>query len=397
MSADLIHTGHLNIIKKARELGEVIVGLLTDDVIAAYKRLPYFSFKQRKTIIENIKGVSKVIPQKSLDGRENIRLIKPDYLVHGDDWKVGTLKQTREKVIEELNKYKGVLVEIPYTKGISSTQINQSLRERGTTPDIRIKRLRRLINAKPIVRILEAHNGLSGLIIESLQVKVNNSLKEFDGIWLSSYTLSLSKGKPDIEIVDITSKLHIINDILDITTKPIIVDGDTGGKPEHIVFTVKTLERHGVSAIVIGDNSGKQDSSENFCDKIKVGKKARVTDDFVIIARVESLILKKGVIDALKRAKEYIGAGADCILIQSKEKQPDEILEFCDEYKKFDNKVPLIVMLTNYSSIHEEKLINSGVNIVIYANHLLRSAYPAMLNSAKSILLNGRVLECDKI
>jgi len=408
MSADLIHPGHLNIINEAKKLGEVTIGLLTDKAIAGYKRLPFLTYEQRKLIIENIKGVHNVIPQDTLDYVPNLKLTKPDYVVHGDDWKTGVQKQTRERVIEALKEWGGKLVEVEYTKGISSTQMINSLKEIGTTPEIRMKRLRRLLEVKPIVRLIEAHNGLTGLIAENIQTIKDNQPREFDGMWLSSLTDSTAKGKPDIEAVDVTARMQTLNDIVEVTTKPIIYDGDTGGKPEHFVFTVKTLERLGVSAVIIEDKTGlkknslfgtdvdqTQDSIEDFSHKVSMGKKSQITKEFMIIARVESLILKKGVDDALIRSKAYIEAGADGIMIHSKEKKPDEILEFCKRYKNFEKKVPLVTVPSSYNTIYERELIEAGVNIVIYANQLLRSAYPAMVDTAKSILENERSFEAD--
>ncbi|MBK9332880.1 MAG: phosphoenolpyruvate mutase [Ignavibacteria bacterium] len=408
MSADLIHPGHLNIINEARKLGEVTIGLLTDEAIAGYKRLPSLTYDQRELIIKNIKGVEKVIPQYTLDYVSNLQMLKPDFVVHGDDWKDGVQKQTRQRVIDVLKEWGGELIEIEYTKGISSTQLNESLKEIGTTPDIRMKKLKRLLGVKPIVRIMEAHNGLTGLIVENVNALKDNIKVEFDGMWLSSLTDSTAKGKPDTEAVDLTARLHTLNDIVEVTTKPIIYDGDTGGRTEHFVFTVRTLERLGVSAVIIEDKTGSkknslfgtdveqtQETIENFCLKISAGKKSRVTNDFMIIARIESLILKAGMEDALKRANAYIEAGADGIMIHSKEKSTDEIIEFCREYKKFERKVPLVAVPSSYSSIYESQLEESGVSIVIYANHLLRSAYPAMNETAKSILENGRSFEAD--
>ncbi len=401
MSADLVHPGHMNILKEASKHGNVIVGLLTDKAIASYKRLPALTYDQRKEIISNIKHVFTVIPQHTLDYTENLKAYKPDYVVHGDDWKQGVQKEVRQKVINTLSKWGGELVEIPYTKGISSTQLHNSLKEIGTTPEIRQKKLRRLIENKSIVRILEAHNGLTGIIAET--VSYNNN--EFDGIWMSSLTDSTAKGKPDIELID---RYSTLNDVLEVTTKPIILDGDTGGKPEHFAFTVKTLERLGVSAIIIEDKVGlkknslfgtdvkqTQDSIEGFSKKIKIGKSSLVGEDFMIIARIESLILKAGLEDALKRAKAYIDAGVDGVMIHSKEEDPTEIFDFCDEYKKFDKKVPLVVVPSSYNSVTEDILIEKGANIIIYANHLLRSAYPAMVKTAESILKNKKSKEAS--
>ncbi len=406
MSADLVHPGHLNIIKEAEKLGDVTIGLLTDEAIASYKRLPHMEYDQRKEVIENIKGVKEVIPQPTLDYRPNLKKIKPDFVVHGDDWKEGVQSQTRQQVIDTLNEWGGELVEIPYTKGISSTQLNNALKEIGITPDLRVKRLRRLIKSKDIVRIIEAHSGLTGLIVENTKVEINGEVREFDGMWASSLTDSTTKGKPDIEAVDITQRTENINDLVEVTTKPIIFDGDTGGKIEHFVFTVRTLERLGVSAVIIEDKVGlkknslfgtdvkqKQDTIEGFSEKIKAGKRAQVGEDFMIISRIESLILKQGLDDALERAKGYIDAGVDAVMIHSKEESPKEILEFCEEYKKFDRRVPLVAVPSSYDTIYEDELAEAGVNVVIYANQLLRSAYPAMLDTAKKILTNKRSYE----
>jgi phosphoenolpyruvate mutase len=406
MSADLIHPGHLNIIKEASKLGEVTIGLLTDEAIASYKRLPYLEFHQRKQIVENIKGVSSVIPQETLDYTFNLMKIKPDFVVHGDDWKEGIQSTTRLQVINLIKEWGGQLIEVPYTEGISSTKLNNSLKDLGTTPEIRIKRLRRLINSKKIVRIIEAHSGLSGLIVEHTKVEVNGEIREFDGMWASSLTDSTSKGKPDIEAVDITARVSNINDLVEVTTKPIIFDGDTGGKIEHFVFTVRTLERLGVSAIIIEDKVGlkknslfgtevdqEQDTIQGFSEKIIAGKKAQVTDEFMIIARIESLILQQGMDDALARAKAYTKAGVDAIMIHSKESKPDEILEFCKKYNQFERKVPIVVVPSSFDTIYESELAEAGVKVVIYANQLLRSAYPSMVDTAKLILMNQRAYE----
>ena len=408
MSADLIHPGHLNIISEARKLGEVTIGLLTDKAIAGYKRLPFLNYDQRKIIVENIKGVEKVVPQETLDYVPNLISLKPDYVVHGDDWKTGVQKATRERVIEALKEWGGELIEIEYTKGISSTLLNKGMKEIGTTPEIRMKTLRRLIDSKQIVRMMEAHNGLTGLIVENLRVMSGNEAREFDGMWLSSLTDSTAKGKPDIEAVDVTARLQTLNDIVEVTTKPIIYDGDTGGRAEHFSFTVKSLERLGVSAVIIEDKVGlkmnslfgtdveqQQDLPESFAHKISLGKKSQITNDFMIIARVESLILKKGVEDALSRAKIYAAAGADGIMIHSKEKDPSEVFEFCKRFRVIEPNLPLVAVPSTYNTVYEKEFIELGVNIVIYANQLLRSAYPAMIKTAKEILENGRSYESD--
>lgn len=408
MSADLIHPGHLNIIRRAGELGEVIIGLLTDAAIASYKRLPYMSFEQRKEVVENLKGVSRVVPQATLDYVPNLRKYRPDFVVHGDDWREGVQREVRQAVIDALAEWGGQLVEVPYTAGISSTDLNQALKEIGTTPDIRRNKLRRLLQVKPLVRLMEAHNGLTGLIVENIGIDGSGGLCEFDGMWASSLTESTAKGKPDIEAVDVTARTQTLHDLLEVTSKPIVYDADTGGKPEHFQFTVRTLERLGVSAAVIEDKIGLkknslfgnevpqvQDSIENFCAKIQAGKKAQVTDEFMVVARIESLILDQGIEDAVSRAQAYIAAGADGILIHSKHREPNEIFEFCTRFAGFDRRVPLIAVPSTYNKVSEKELVDHGVNIVIYANQLLRAAYPAMLETAKSILTHGRSAEAD--
>ena len=414
MSADLLHPGHLNIINEARKLldskggGELIVGLLTDKAIASYKRLPYMTWEQRKVVVENVKGVTTVVPQETLDYVPNLLKIKPDYVLHGDDWKTGVQSKTRQRIVDVMSEWGGEVIDIPYTEGISSTKLNQVIKEVGTTPEIRCHRLRRLLDSKEIVTVCEAHNGLSGLIVENTSIDENGHKIEFDGIWISSLTQSAAQAKPDIGYLDTTTRMTTLNDILEVTTKPIIYDGDNGGPQEHFVFTVKTLERLGVSAIIIEDKIGlkknslfgtevfqEQDNPEDFAEKIKAGKQAQVTDDFMIIARIESLILKQGMDDAIMRAKTYLNAGADGIMIHSREKTFDEIKEFAKLYNQLPNRKPLVVVPSSYNQVTEKELIENNINVVIYANHLLRSAYPAMVNTAKSILGNHRCKEAS--
>jgi phosphoenolpyruvate phosphomutase len=410
MSADLIHPGHLNVISTGKKLGRVVIGLLTDEAIASYKRVPFLNFEQRKVIIENIAGVSEVVAQQTLDYTANLKKIRPQYVVHGDDWKVGIQQATRQQVIDTLKEWGGELVEVPYTSGISSTIIQKAIKEIGITPENRLKKLKKILGLKPCMRVLEAHNGLSGLIVENTTaIDRKGVANEFDAIWMSSLTDSMAKGKPDIEAVDVTSRLQTLNDILEVTTKPIIFDGDTGGKVEHFVYTVRSLERLGVSAIIIEDKTGlkrnsllneqssqEQESIEKFCEKIQAGKKNCVTKEFMIIARIESLILGKTMQDALERAAAYIKAGVDGIMIHSKASAAGEILAFAKQYQKLTDKVPLVAVPTTYNELTWEELMDAGFNIVIYANHLLRSAYPSMLSTATSILTAHRSKEAEQ-
>ncbi len=406
MSADIMHPGHINILEEANKYGKVTVGLLTDTAIASYKRLPFLTYQQREQVIANMKQVYKVVPQETLDYRPNLEKIKPDFVIHGDDWKTGVQSNIRKQVITTLAKWKGKLIEVPYTKGISSTQLINAQKDIGTTPDRRRVQLRRLINAKPLIRIIETHNGLSSLIAEDIEIEDEKGKHSFDGLWSSSLTDSTAKGMPDIEAVDPTSRANSVDQIFNVTTKPMIYDGDTGGKPEHFSYTVKNLERLGVSAIVIEDKIGlkknslfgtevsqEQDSIESFCNKIRVGKNSQVSDEFMIFSRCESLILDKGMEDALRRCKAYLKAGSDGIMIHSRKSDGLEILDFCRHYRVFGEGKPLIVVPSSFDKITEEEFEQAGVNIVIYANHMLRAAYPAMYKTAKSILENKRSYE----
>lgn len=408
MIADIMHPGLINIITEGAKYGRLVIGLFTDKAIATHKRLPYLTYEQRKNVVEHIQGVSEVVPQDDWSYVPNLRALKPDYIIHGDDWKQGSEKYLRDQVIEALKEWGGELIEIPYTQGITSSGLADEFAKLGTTPEARMKTLRRLITAKPIVRILESHCGLTGLIAEHTQVEINGQIREFDGMWASSLTDSTSKGKPDIEAVDLTTRLHDLNDSLEVTTKPVIFDGDTGGKVEHFPFTVRTLERMGISAVIIEDKVGlkqnslfgtdavqTQDTIEGFCNKIKAGKAAQVTSDFMIIARIESLIAGKPVSDALERALAYVAAGADGVMIHSKNKDGEDIKEFCRQFREHDDHTPIVAVPTTYNQFTEEELAEWGINIVIYANHMLRSAYPAMVKCAESILTHSRSLEAS--
>jgi len=408
MSADLLHHGHINILRVASDIGEVTVGLLTDRAIASYKRLPYLTFDERRAVIEQIKGVARVVPQETLDYVPNLRQYRPDVVVHGTDWREGPQKETRQAVIDTLAEWGGELVEPEYTSGVSSTRLINALKQVGTTPEVRLRTFRRLIDSKDAVVLMEAHNGLSGLIVEHTRVMQDGRSREFDGIWLSSLTDSTAKGHPDIEVIDRTSRLNTLSEIVAVTTKPIVYDGDTGGLIDHFPYLVRSLERAGVSAVIIEDKTGLKRNSlfgtdvtqtqatiDDFCDKIAAGKGAQVTDEFMIIARIESLILGKGMEDALRRATAYANAGADAIMIHSRQVDGIEVQEFCAEYKRAGISRPLVAVPTTYNRFTEADLALMGVRVVIYANHLLRAAYPAMERAARSILEHARSLEAD--
>ena len=407
--ADLVHAGHINILKKAAELGEVTVGLLSLEACGELNDIPYLNFDKRKEVLENLSQVKEVISQYSASYIENLKNLKPDYVVHGDDWITSYQKKYREEVIETLKEWNGELVEVAYSNDINDMQIKEQISKLGITTTARQSRLQKLIKAKSIVKILEVHNALSGLIAENATEITDDGEKvTFDAMWSSSLTDSTSKGKPDIEAVDTTARLSTVNEIFEVTTKPLVYDADTGGKPEHFEFTVRSLERTGVSAVIIEDKTGlkknslfgndvaqTQDTIEGFCHKIKVGKQAQITKDFMVIARIESLILEAGMDDAIKRAFAYVEAGADGIMIHSRLKDPAEIIEFVTKFREKDKTTPVVVVPTSFNTVTTDEFVKIGVNVVIYANHMLRAAYPGMMNVAKSILKNKRSLEAE--
>jgi phosphoenolpyruvate mutase len=409
LSADILHEGHINILKIASSYGDVVVGLLTDEAIASYKNIPYLNFKQRKVVLENLRYVKKVIPQNTLDYVSNLNIVKPNFVVHGDDWKFGVQKKTRDRVIKTLNKWSGKLIEPKYTKNISSTLIKNKISDVISSPENRISRLKRLINSKDIVRILESHNSLTGLIIENIGVNKKNKVNEFDGMWSSSLTDSATKGMPDNSSVDFSTRLSSLNSMMEVTSKLLVFDADNGGQLEHLPFLVRSLERLGASALIMEDKIGlkknslfknqsdtKQDEPVLFAKKIQQICESRKNKDFMVIARIESFIVGKGLKDALKRAEVYSKAGADAILIHSKEKTPAEIFAFAREFKKSKNFIPLVSVPSTYSKVYEKDLIKNGFKLVIYANQLLRAAYPAMQDTARKILEKGRAFEADK-
>lgn len=405
---DNIHEGHLNIIKEAQKFGDLTVGVLCDSEMVRYNRFPVLNTEERVAMVKSIPGVTDVIVQNKMLYDDIIKELRPDFVIHGDNWTLGPLQVIRDNIVALLKQYGGELVEIPYTRNASIQKIDKQMREKLAMPEFRRARLRKLLKLVPVVKTIEVHSGLTGLIAEKTIVSEKESINQFDAMWISSLCDSTEKGKPDIELVDMTSRFRTIDDVMEVTTKPIIFDGDTGGLTEHFVYTVRSLERMGVSAVIIEDKTGlkknslfgtevqqTQDSIENFCHKISEGKRAQLSEDFMIIARIESLILKQGMEDALERAFAYVEAGADGIMIHSREKTPDEILQFCDEFRKKDKTSPIVVVPTSFNTITESELAEHGVNIVIYANQLLRAAYPAMENVAKIILTNHRAKEAD--
>lgn len=409
-STDVIHGGHIRILKKASELGKVIVGVMSDQAVASFKRYPVLDYEHRYEIIKNIRYVDEVVEQKSLSYKDNLINIKPDYVVHGDEWREDNLKYIREETLNVLKEIGGKLIEYPFSTDKEFNVLEYKSVESLSIPEVRRGRLKKILSYKPVVSIIETHNGLTGLIAEKTTVVKEGKYYQFDGMWVSSLCDSTSRGKPDIELVDLSQRLQTINEIMEVTTKPIILDGDTGGLIEHFVYNVKTLERIGVSAIIIEDKIGlkknslfgtevkqQQDTIENFCAKIKAGKQVLKTKEFMIIARIESLILEMGLEDALKRAFAYVKAGADGIMIHSRKKEPDEIFEFCKRFRKKDNKSCLVVVPTTFNSVTEDEFASRNVNIVIYANHLTRSAFPSMKKVAETILYNRRAKEADEM
>lgn len=405
---DVIHEGHINILTEAKKLGRVVVGILSDSAMIRFNRFPTIDFDKRIKIVEDLGIADEIVIQDDIMYDKIIEKIRPDYVVHGDNWKTGPMKAIRDNTEKLLSAYGGEIVDVPYTYNENVRRIDMRIREKLAMPEYRRKRLKQLIGLCPIVKTLEVHSGLTGLIAEKTIVQNDTGLDQFDAMWISSLCDSTAKGKPDIELVDMTSRFRTIDDVMEVTTKPIIFDGDTGGLIEHFVYTVRTLERMGVSAIIIEDKTGlkknslfgnevvqTQDSIEHFCEKIKAGKETQLTDDFMIIARIESLILEQGMDDALERAFAYVQAGADGIMIHSRKKSPAEIVEFCDKFREKDKTTPIVVVPTSFNEITETELAQHGVNIVIYANQLTRSAFPAMEETAKDILRHHRAKEVD--
>ena len=406
---DIIHEGHLNLINEAKKYGDVIVGVLCDSEMVKYNRFPLKTTEERVDLVKNIPGISKVLIQDKIMYDDIVKDIRPDYIVHGDNWSDDAMIAIKHNIINLLDEFGGELIEVPYTFNDNVQKIDRQMKEKLSMPELRRARMKKLLNLVPIVKTIEVHSGLTGLIAEKTIVANENHIDQFDAMWISSLCDSTEKGKPDIELVDMTSRFRTINDIMEVTTKPIIFDGDTGGIAEHFVYTVRSLERMGVSAVIIEDKVGlkknslfgteveqTQDDIEHFCEKIKAGKNAQLSDDFMIIARIESLILEQGMDDALKRAFAYRDAGADGIMIHSRKKEPAEILEFCDKFRAKDKNTPIVVVPSSFNTITEDELIKHGVNIVIYANQLLRAAFPAMQNAAKSILKYHRAHEIDE-
>lgn len=407
---DVIHEGHRNIIKTAQQYGdEIIVGVLSDEAMVKFNRFPLASYDERVEMAKSIDGVSRVVLQKDTFYDDVIAEIQPDYVIHGDNWKSGFMKHVRDNVEEVLKRNgKGEIIDAPYTYSEEVQRIDVKNREKLAMPEHRLSSLRKLIDLCDIVKVIEVHSGLTGLIAEKTVVFNGEDLDQFNAMWISSLCDSTAKGKPDIELVDMTSRFRTISDVTEVTTKPIIFDGDTGGKTEHFVYTVRSLEKLGVSAVIIEDKVGlkknslfgnevkqTQDTIENFCEKIQAGKRAQISDDFMIIARIESLILEAGMEDALVRARAYVDAGADGIMIHSRKKDPAEILEFCDLFRAENKETPLVVVPSSFNEITEHELADHGVNIVIYANQLTRSAFPAMEQTAKDILKYHRAKEVD--
>lgn len=409
-ATDIIHGGHISIIKKAQKLGKLIIGVLSDEAVASYKRMPLVPASERKRLFENITGVYKVVDQDKLSYKENMEKYKPSIVVHGDDWVTGFQRPIRDEVTSILATYGGKLIEYPYSADPKYAEINARTRLDLAMPDIRRGRLRRMLDAKGLVTVMEAHDGLTGLIVENTVVHQNGGARQFDGMWVSSLCDSTAKGKPDIELVDMTSRFRTIEDITEVTTKPIIFDGDTGGKTEHFVYTVRSLERLGVSMVIIEDKTGlkknslfgtevvqTQDSIENFSAKIAAGKRAQRTKEFMICARIESLILEQGMDDALTRAFAFVEAGADAIMIHSRKKDPSEIQEFIEGFRAKDSTTPIVLVPTSFNSVTEEEWKERGANIIIYANQLMRAEVPAMQKAAETILECHRAEECDKM
>lgn len=408
-STDIIHGGHIEIIKKAARLGRLTIGVLSDKAVASYKRFPLVPASERKKMFANIKGVHNVILQDELSYKDVLEKLRPDIVVHGDDWQEGFQRPVRDEVTSILAGYGGRLIEFPYSEDPKYREIEKRAIGELALPDIRRGRLKKMLQIKGFVTALEAHSGITGLIVEKTTSYQNGAAKQFDAMWISSLCDSTAKGKPDIELVDMTSRFKTVDEIMEVTTKPIIFDGDTGGQIEHFAYTVRSLERMGVSMVIVEDKTGAkknslfgtevkqtQDTIEGFCEKIRAGKRAQKTSDFMICARIESLILEKGMKDATDRARAYVDAGADAIMIHSRSLKPDEVFEFIRQFRETDEATTIVLVPTTYNTVYEEEFKEKGANVVIYANHLTRTGFPAMQDAAKTILETHRGKECSE-
>jgi len=277
----------------------------------------------------------------------------------------------------------------------------------------RVGLLKKLIEEKGFVRLIEVHNGLSALIAQMCSVKKEENVIEYDGFWESSFTDSASKGIPDAEIVGYDSRLVTIDEILNVTSKPMIIDGDTGGSAAQFEYLVRKLGRLGVSGIIIEDkmfpkrNSLDKDAKqiledpEVFSQKIQRGQEVKLGEDFFIIARIESLIAGRSLNDAVSRARQYIIAGADGIMIHSKKDTPNDILSFASEYEKICIELkrrPILVCVpTTYNLITDKELHDHGFNVIIHANQMLRAAHKSMKKVSEVMLRNDRGFEAEAL
>lgn len=416
MVGDMLHAGHINVLSKARTLGDVVVGVLTDEAVSGYKRVPFMKFEDRKWVVENLVGVARVLPQRTLSYVENLRAVRPNYVVHGDDWRYGDkISAARREVIDTLKEWGGELVEIPYTPGVSSTLIHQALADDGIMSLNRQARFRHLLEAKPYIRVIEAHNALAALVA----FRARQEGRTFDALWHSSLADATVRGKPDIEIVDPAVRLATVNEIHDVTPMPLIYDGDTGGSPEKVHYLAKTLDQARVSALCLEDKTGPKRNSlygktigqiqvciPEFCERIRAAKKAQTSGNLLLVARIESLVLGSGLADALERAEAYVEAGADVILIHSVASTAEEVIGFTVALRKNGNKTPVFVVPTTYANTHESRFGDAGINGIIYANQMVRAAYQQMRQVADRILLaeqagdevtSDMLASCDEI
>ena len=399
LTADLIHAGHINIINEALKYGQLLIGLITDQAISKEKRLPLLSYFDRKALLLNIKGVKDIVPQEDWDYSINLQKYKPDFFIHGDDWNTSEYKIIKNNCINVLSAYGGKLIEIAHTPNINSDLVVDKIRKLKNVSSLRQNTLKRLLQSKSFIKIIEVHSPMSAMIIDNLKINNERGSNFFDGFWSSSLSDSTLFGRPDIESLDIASRLNMINNIFHATTKPLVMDIDTGGLLEHLEINIKTIEQAGVSAVVIEDKKGlkknslfgneviqHQEDVKVFQEKIKLINTIKVNDNFLCIARIESLILDKGLEDALHRASSYVDAGADMVLIHSRKKTPDEVFLFANEFKRDHPNIPLACIPTSFYTVTEGLLQDKGFNLSIYANHLIRASYKHMEKIAKSIL-----------
>jgi len=397
MVGDMLHVGHINILKTAARLGRVTVGVLTDRAVVGYKRLPLLAFEDRVRVVESIADVAAVVPQKTLSYVENLRALRPDYVVHGDDWRYGDqVSRARAEVIATLGEWGGELVEVAYTKGISSTAIHRSGAADALFSGTRQGRLRRLLAAKPTLRIVEAHSGLSAKI--AAEVRGPDGATGFDAVWQSGLTDAIHRGKSDGGAVDRGRRLQAVEEILDAGPLPLIYDGRAAGRPETVFDLTRALDKAGVSALCLGDRSdpdrtGPEMSPAETVAQIEAVRAACPTGAVMAISRIVVAAPGNGGSGALDRALDralaLLEAGSDAVMFDSAADTAEPILDIAARLRRQRRDVPLFAAQSDRWGAPIHRFENAGIDAVVYETHLLRATVAPMRRAATALLAEG--------